>query len=367
MKVLFLFPYPVGKSPSQRFRFEQYLEILKSAGIEFDLAPFWDMKSWSDLYRPGRYLQKAFGLLRGIIRRFLILLAVSRYHFVFIHREALPLGPPVIEWFLFRVFRKKIIYDFDDAIWLPNTSEENSMVSPFKWHSKVKSICRWSYKVSCGNSYLADFAKQFNASVIINPSTVDTLTLHDPAQHEVSPKKPGDLRTKSGETISLGWTGSHSTLKYLDSLVPVLQKLESTYPQLRLVVIADKKPSLAVRSLTFLPWLEDREIEDLLQVDIGIMPLSDDVWTRGKCGFKALQYMALGIPAVASPVGVNTEIIDHGVNGFLCVTEEEWLAWLRTLIDSPTLRKEMGQQGRRTVIDHYSVLSNTPTFLSLFE
>jgi len=367
MKVLFLFPYPVGKSPSQRFRFEQYLEILKSAGIEFDLAPFWDIKSWTDLYRQGRYLQKALGLLRGIAGRFLIFLTVSRYHFVFIHREALPLGPPVIEWLLFRVFQKKIIYDFDDAIWLPNTSDENGMVSSFKWHSKVKSICRWSYKVSCGNSYLAAFAKQFNASVIINPSTVDTQKLHDPAHHEVSPKESGGLRTKSGETISLGWTGSHSTLKYLDSLVPVLQKLESTYPQLRLVIIADKKPSLAVRSLTFLPWLKEREIEDLLQFDIGIMPLSDDVWTRGKCGFKALQYMALGIPAVASPVGVNTEIIGHGVNGFLCCTEEEWLAWLRTLIDSPTLRKEMGQQGRRSVIDHYSVLSNTPTFLSLFE
>ena len=358
MKVLFLFPYPVGKSPSQRFRFEQYLEKLKNAGIEFDLAPFWGMKAWSDLYHRGRYFQKAIGLIRGIVGRFLVLFGVSRYHFVFIHREALPLGPPVIEWVLCRVFRKKIIYDFDDAIWLPNTSEENWMVSSFKCHSKVKSICRWSYKVSCGNSYLATFAKQFNASVIINPSTIDTQKLHDPALYEVS---------RSRETITLGWTGTHSTLKYVDSLVPVLQKLESTYPHFRLVVIADKKPSLAVQSLTFLPWLKDREIEDLLQLDIGIMPLSDDVWTRGKCGFKALQYMALGIPAVASPVGVNTEIIDHGVNGFLCTTEEEWFTCLKSLIDHPALRERMGQQGRRKIIDHYSVLSNTPTFLSLFE
>src|SRR5258706_1512975 len=367
MKVLFLFPYPVGKSPSQRFRFEQYLEILKQKGIEFDLSPFWDKKAWSELYHPGRYLQKALGLIRGIAGRFLILINVSRYHFVFIHREALPLGPPVIEWFLFRVFRKKIIYDFDDAIWLPNTSEENRIVSSFKCHSKVKSICKWSYKVSCGNSYLAAFAKQFNASVIVNPSTIDTQKLHEPALYEVSPKESGVLRTKSGETVTLGWTGTHSTLKYVDSLVPVLQKLESTYSHFRLVVIADKKPSLPVQSLVYLPWFKDREIEDLLQFDIGIMPLRDDVWSRGKCGFKVLQYMALGLPAVSSPVGVNTEIIDHGVNGFLCSTEEDWFACLKNLIDHSALREKMGREGRKKVINHYSVVSNTPTFLSLFE
>jgi glycosyltransferase involved in cell wall biosynthesis len=367
MKVLFLFPYPVGKSPSQRFRFEQYLESLKKAGIEFDLAPFWGTTAWPDLYRSGRYLQKAMGLLRGTAARFMVLFTAHRYQFVFIHREVLPLGPPVMEWLLSRVIRKKIIYDFDDAIWLPNTSEENRIVSSFKWHSKVKSICRWSHKVSCGNSYLAAFAKQFNASVIINPSTIDTERLHNPAHYDFSPKESGVLRTKSRDTIALGWTGTHSTLKYIDSLVPVLQQLESAYPLLRLVIIANKMPSLAVQSLTFLPWTKEHEIEDLLKLDIGIMPLSDDVWARGKCGFKALQYMALGIPAVVSPVGVNTEIIEHGVNGFLCSTEEEWLACLKSLIDDPALREQVGRQGRKRVIDHYSVLSNTSNFLSLFE
>jgi glycosyltransferase involved in cell wall biosynthesis len=366
MKVLFLFPYPLGKSPSQRFRFEQYLENLNDAGIESDLAPFWSLNAWSDLYQPGRYLKKAFGLIRGIVGRFLVLFRLSRYHFVFIHREALPLGPAVFEWFVSRVFRKKIIYDFDDSIWLPNTSKENRMVASFKSHSKVKSICRWSYKVSCGNLYLATFAKQFNASVIINPSTIDTQNLHNPALYKVFPKESGALRTQSGETITVGWTGTHSTLKYVDSLVPVLQRLESTYPHFRLVVIANKKPSLALQSLTFIPWSKDREMEDLLQLDIGIMPLSDDIWSRGKCGVKALQYMALGIPAVASPVGVNTEIIDHGVNGFLCTTEEEWLTCLKSLIDHPALRLQMGERGKKKVIDHYSVLSNTSTFLSLF-
>ena len=360
MRVLFLFPYPVGKSPSQRFRFEQYFESLKKAGIEFDLAPFWDLTAWPELYKSGRYLQKAMGLLRGIARRGTVLFNVSRYQFVFIHREVVPLGPPLIEWFLSRVKRKKIIYDFDDAIWLTNTSEENRIVSSFKWHSKVKSICRWSYRVSCGNSYLATFAKQFNASVIINPSTIDTEGLHHPAHDDISPND-------SQDRIVLGWTGTHSTLKYLDPLVPVLQQLESDYARLRLVIIANKRPSLAVHALTFLPWSIEHEIEDLSKLDIGMMPLSDDIWTRGKCGFKALQYMAMGIPAVVSPVGVNKEIIDHGINGFLCSTEGEWLACLKSLINDPALREKVGRLGRKKVIDHYSVLSNTSNFLSLFE
>jgi glycosyltransferase involved in cell wall biosynthesis len=131
-------------------------------------------------------------------------------------------------------------------------------------------------------------------------------------------------------------------------------------------VIANKEPVLAIRSLTFIPWSKEHEIEDLLQIDIGIMPLTDDIWAKGKCGFKALQYMALAIPALASGVGVNAAIIDAGINGFLCTTEEEWFSCLKSLIDQPDLRRQIGNRGRQKIIDHYSVSSNTSTFLSLF-
>jgi glycosyltransferase involved in cell wall biosynthesis len=358
MKALFLFPYPPGESPSQRFRFEQYLEKLKSSGIEFDLRPFWSKKAWASLYQKGSYYNKITGFVSGLVNRFLVLFTLSGHQFVFIHRETLPLGPPVMEWLFWAMFRKKIIYDFDDAIWLPNTSHENRIVSSFKGHAKVKSICRWSYKISCGNAYLANYAKQFNDSVFINPTTVDTEFLHNPDRYQIS---------KSENTITLGWTGTHSTLKYLDRLTPIFQRLEAEYSQIRFRVISNKKPEFTLRSLTFVPWSKETEIEDLLQLDIGLMPLADDIWANGKCGFKALQYMSLAIPAVASRVGVNGEIIDHGVNGYLCSTDEEWFSNLKRLIDQPELRHGMGLRGRQTVIDRYSVSSNTSTFLSLFE
>ncbi len=148
----------------------------------------------------------------------------------------------------------------------------------------------------------------------------------------------------------------------------VLHKILQEYPAVEFIVIADRPPSLDIgSSVKFIPWNSETEIKDLLQFDIGIMPLPDDEWAKGKCGFKALQYMALELPAVASPVGVNSRIINHGVNGFLCNTPEEWEEALRKLIEDSDLRKKMGINGRKTVVENYSVLSNSANFLSLFE
>lgn len=357
MKIFLLVPYPENESPSQRFRFEQYFDLLKSRGIVLRCQSFWDLRAWKVLYKKGHTTQKILGFLRGVARRLVAPILALSYDIIFIHREVMPVGPPVIEWVLAKILRKKIIYDFDDAIWLPNTSEANSMASRIKWHDKVKSICRWSYKVSCGNAYLAAFARQYNARVIINPTTIDTDNLHNPAHYSMADR----------DVTTLGWTGSHSTLKYLDDIVPVLQQLEARYgDRIAFVVIADKAPLLALRSLRFVPWDKAHEAEDLMQLDIGIMPLTDDIWAKGKCGFKALQYMALQIPAVISPVGVNTEIVDHGENGFLCSTPEEWLHALNNLIQDKALRHSVGVRGRDKIIEAYSVRSNSSTVYDLF-
>jgi glycosyltransferase involved in cell wall biosynthesis len=356
--ILFLFPYPLGESPSQRFRFEQYLDLLRDKQISVDTQSFWDLASWRVLYKPGYRFQKFIGLMRGFLCRTLVIFHAGRYRFIFIHRECTPLGPPVFEWLLAKVLGKKIIYDFDDAIWLPNTSTENKIASALKWHSKVSAICRWSYRISCGNDYLASFARRFNKNVVVNPTTIDTEHLHNPAHY------PPPV---AGQSTVIGWTGTHSTLKYLDPLVPVLQRLEKKYSgRISFLVIANKAPRLALQHLHHLPWKKETEIQDLLRMDIGIMPLTDDIWAKGKCGFKALQYMALGIPTVTSPVGINSAMVDTAV-GFLAGTPEEWEIYLEKLIDDPLLRKQMGVQGRKKVIDQYSVGSNTSTFLSLFE
>ncbi len=357
MKLLFLYPYPLYQAPSQRFRFEQYLTVLKSHGVTCICQSFWDNKTWNVLYYRSHYFIKMTGILKGFFRRLSIVLRYRKVDIVFIHRECLPIGPPLIEWIIARVLKKKIIYDFDDAIWLPNTSNENALASFLKQHGKVKSICRLSFKISCGNLYLKEFAEKFNPFAIVNPTTIDTTHLHNPARYNVQ---------KRQDIITIGWTGSHSTLKYLNILLPVFKKLESKFPnQWRLLIIADKPPDLNLGSIEFKQWSKETEIEDLLQLDIGIMPLPDDEWAKGKCGFKALQYLALEIPALVSSVGVNKSIVDHGINGYLCTTENEWLYYLEELLFDESLRKNMGRDGRKKIISNYSVLSNSSNFLDL--
>jgi glycosyltransferase involved in cell wall biosynthesis len=356
MNLLFLTPYPLHEAPSQRFRFEQYFSLLQLQGHQIRTQSFLSSHTWRLFYSPGHHVKKILALGAGFLRRFRILFSMASYHFVFIHREAAPVGPPVFEWIIAKLLQKKIIYDFDDAIWLTDKTDESPLERFARWRSKVSLICQWSYKVSCGNQYLADYARQFNNRAVIIPTTIDTKAFFNPS--------PG-FTNKS--ILTIGWTGSHSTLKYLNAIINVIQHLEEKYNHLHFLVIANQNPNLSLPRFSFLPWKKETEAEDLQQIDIGIMPLPDDAWTRGKCGFKALQYMALGIPCVASPVGVNMEIIQHGQNGFLAARDDEWKTYLEMLIENSELRKKIGEAGQRKVEAGYSVSSNTSNFLSLFE
>jgi glycosyltransferase involved in cell wall biosynthesis len=207
--------------------------------------------------------------------------------------------------------------------------------------------------VSAGNLYLAEYALQFTRCVIINPTTIDTKGLHN------------QIKNQYTDELVIGWTGTHSTIGYLDEIIPVLQHLEKSY-RFTFFVISDKNPEFALHSFQYLPWNKTTEIADLLRLNIGLMPLTDDIWAKGKCGFKALQYMALGIPALVSPIGVNVEIVENGLNGFICETTDEWKKYITDLILNPQLRAQMGKEARRKVETHYSVQANRRTFLDLF-
>jgi glycosyltransferase involved in cell wall biosynthesis len=355
VRILFVVPYPPGRAPSQRFRFEQYLDILMAHGHQYRLAPFLSVATWNILYKPGQTVAKALGILAGFARRVGLLFTVPQYDFVFVHREAAPVGPPVFEWLLAKVLRKKLIYDFDDAIWLANTSEANKIAAGVKWHHKVDAICRWAYKNSCGNAYLAGYARQFNPRAIVNPTTIDTVHLHNQVRDQAAPGR-----------LVIGWTGTHSTLKYLDQVVPVLARLEAEGLDFEFRVISNQPPAFPLRSLVYLPWRKETEIADLLGFHIGLMPLEDDLWAKGKCAFKALQYMALGVPPLVSPVGMNTEVVQHGQNGFVCATPQEWEASLRRVLADAVLRQQLGAAARATIEQRYSVVANTPGFLALF-
>jgi glycosyltransferase involved in cell wall biosynthesis len=228
------------------------------------------------------------------------------------------------------------------------------MISGLKWHHKVASICKWSHKVSCGNLYLAEYARQFNNNVVINPTTIDTVNYHNRIKDQHTPE------------LTIGWTGTHSTIRYLDIVVPILHKLEQQY-DFTFIVISDAPPAFELKSLKYIRWSKETEIDDLLTFNVGIMPLTDDAWARGKCGFKALQYMSLGIPAIVSPVGVNTTIVDDGVNGLICNDADEWEQAIQKLINNKELSINLGREARKKVETNYSVISNTQNFIELFQ
>ncbi|MCX6291879.1 MAG: glycosyltransferase family 4 protein [Bacteroidetes bacterium] len=354
MKILFITPYPQGEAPSQRFRFEQYFPELQKRGYTFHVSPFIDRKAWSHLYKKGHWYSKLTGILRGIIRRFRDLFSMGKVDFVFIHREAMPFGPAFFEWLITHVFKKKTIYDFDDAIWLPNASENNSQLTMLlKRFHNPRNICRWANKVSVGNNFLGDFARQYNTNVVYNPTTIDTDEHHNTTTDH------------SNHKFIIGWTGSHSTLPYLDILVPVIRELEQKF-DFEFHVICDVTPKFQLKSLVFVKWSKQDEIDDLLNFNVGVMPMPDDPWTRGKCGFKALQYMALGVPAVVSNVGVNPMIVDHEVNGCVCNTIDDWKFYLSKLLSEPDYLRKLSNHSREKIVSGYSLQSNRKNFMSLF-
>jgi glycosyltransferase involved in cell wall biosynthesis len=352
-RILFLFPYPQGTAASQRFRFEQYYHALEEKGFTIDKQAFINDKTWSILYKPGHTVAKIAGTLSGYFRRLGKMFSLGKYDYVFVHREAEFFGPPVFEWIIAKVAGKKLIYDFDDAIWIPNTSEHNGFFSKFKFYNNVPKICKMAYKVSCGNDYLRIFAAEYNANGVYNPTTIDTEHHHN------------KIKDQSGNSFVIGWTGTHSTMQYMDALLPVFKRLEEKY-NFTFNVIADRAPDFEIKSLKFTPWKKETEIEDLLQFNVGLMPLVDDKWANGKCGFKALQYMALGIPALVSPVGVNTRIVDDGVNGFICTTPDEWYNALSKLMDDRQLLIDLGANTRKKIEAEYSVHANAANFITLF-
>jgi glycosyltransferase involved in cell wall biosynthesis len=351
MKILFVVPYPLGEAPSQRYRFEHYLDYLSKNKIQYTIRSFWSNAAWKILYSPGSKHIKVYALICGLFRRLLLLFNLTQIDIVYIHREATPIGPPWFEWLVVHLFRKKTILDFDDAIWIPAVSSSNSFIRPFRNHTKTNALCKWANKISVGNEFLATYASQFNKNVTILPTVVNTRLSHNKIQNHDTFKP------------SIGWTGTSTTLKYLFNVMPVLIELENKYNTV-FTLICDIDPILPLKNYRFIKWTKDTEIEDLLNIHIGLMPLTDDELSKGKCGFKAIQYLSLGIPAVVSPVGVNKNIVLDGVHGFHCNDLSQWRSKLELLLINPDLRTTMGNMARARIETNYSVHSTEALFES---
>jgi glycosyltransferase involved in cell wall biosynthesis len=354
-RILFIAQHRPDRSPSQRFRFEQYLTYLKSKGFDYDFSYLIEPADDKVFYAPGNFYRKSLIFLKSAMKRWRDVGRSSNYDIIFVQREAFMTGS---SWFEKRFSKSKarLVFDFDDAIWNHDVSEGNKSFAWLKDASKTERIIAVSDLVIAGNRYLADYASRFNDTVIVLPTTIDT--------DEYTPKP----KTVTPHAVVIGWSGSITTIKHFELAIPFLAALKEKYGEkVEIRVVGDgsyRNPSLGIVGK---PWVKATELDDLRGFDIGIMPIPDDDWSKGKCGLKGLQYMALGIPAVMSPVGVNTEIVNDGINGYLPANNQEWVEKISKLIDDPELRQKLGTSARQTVLDRYSVESQKENYIKAFE
>lgn len=349
--VLFIAAHRPGRSPSQRFRFEQYFGFLEENGFHCTLSYLIEEADDEVFYNSNNYLAKFKLYLKYKKKRINDVRRAPEFDLVFIQREAFMTGSTRFEG-LFAKSGPKLIYDFDDAIWLPNVSDANKKYEWLKDYNKTSDIIALADHVIAGNQYLTDYASAYNNQVSLIPTSIDT-NYHVPA--------PG---RESGPVV-IGWTGTSTTLRYFEDVLPELAETKTLYGNritFKIIVDVDKEyPELGVRTT---PWKRETEIADLNQMDIGLMPLPDNEWTRGKCGFKAIQYMALEKCTLVSPVGANREIVEHGQNGFW-VKDGTWKTALGRLIEDAPMREQVGRAARQTIIDRYSVEANKHRYLQL--
>lgn len=355
IRILFIGPHRPNRNGSQRFRMEQYFPYLVQQGFICDYSWYINAEDDKIFYSHGHWIGKTMLVLKAVKTRLADVMKANRYQIIFIQREAFIFG----SYFFEKQFARseaKVIFDFDDAIWLEDTSVANKKWKWLKRPSKTADIIRTADAVIAGNNYLADYARQFNSQVSIIPTVVDT-RVYIPAK-----KNPGN-----SSPLCIGWSGSKTTIKHFERIIPVLKILSERFgDRIYFKQIGDKSFYAEELSIVSSDWAFNNEVEELNKIDIGLMPLPDDEWSKGKCGFKAIQYMALEIPPVASPVGVNSSVITHGLTGFLADNQQEWIDCISRLIEFPELRRQIGVAARKTVEEKYSVQSQLKILETIF-
>lgn len=351
LKVFFITPVPV-EGAGCRFRLEQYRAYLKSHGIESVLSPFYSTGFYRIVYQKRRQLLKIYYFTVSIIRRIIDLFRASRYDIIYIYRESLPICGPLFENAV-KKMKKRIIYDFDDAVFLPNASSANKFIEKLREPGNAAHIIKISDLVIAGNDYLRDYALKFadRRNVNVIPTAIDT-DIYTPKE------------TKKDKDVVIGWIGTQTTIPYLSDIIPVYKEIINKYDNVYFHFVGHWSEKEEHPRFIYKEWSLENELNLLKEFDIGVMPMPDDLWTRGKCGFKAILYMSMGIPPVASPVGVNKEIIDDGYNGFLAGNSREWLEKLSVLIEDESKRLAMGKNAREKAINYYSFRVNAPKMLN---
>jgi glycosyltransferase involved in cell wall biosynthesis len=351
MRVLALTKYD-ALAATTRQRFLQYQPYLERAGFVVDYAPLLGNDHVARLVHGGRasMMSVAYSYLKRLER----VLFDKRYDLLWVHLEGFPYLPGLVERLL-SVRGKPIIYDFDDAIFHMYDASPNGVVR-LVLKNKLAPLLRSATACCCGNPYLRDYAARYCPNSVILPTVVDTAK-YVPA-----------LPRNQTAPLTMGWIGSPSTWQLVQPHLPMLadlcQKLRVRFRVVGAGAAAEKN---WFPQMDLVEWTEAGEINEVHKMDIGIMPVWDGPFQRGKSGYKLIQYMACGLPVVGSPVGVNSEIIRHGQNGFLATSTDEWRAALVRLVENASLRRAMGDEGRRLTVELYSLASQAPRLVDIFQ
>lgn len=346
MKVLALSSYPI-EAAATRYRLAQFVAPLAERGITMEVRPFLDSRLFAALYRREEMWRTAARLLDAWWRRFGDVWRARDFDVLLVQREAMLFGPPMIEWLSMRFGNCPMVLDLDDATYLSYVSPVyGRLASKLKWFGKTDDLIRWAKIVTCGNRNIADYVAGKGVRAVVIPTIVDTEQFRPAAT----------AKRKENPELVLGWIGTYSTFEYLESIFPALQQLARTH-SFRLKVIGAGRDSIELPGVTIenAAWSMERETADFQSLDVGLYPLIDSPWAAGKSGFKAIQYMAVGIPYVVTPVGACAEIGVPNETHLCAATGNEWCNALAQLLSNAELRKRMGEAGRRYALQHFTV------------
>lgn len=345
IRVLALASYPV-EAASSRHRIVQFIEPLAARGIDVTFSPFLDDSLFAALYEPGKLLPRLPRVVFRTLLRLGTIVRAARADVIFVQREAMLFGPPIVEWLASRLLRRPLVFDLDDATWLPYASPIYGRLATFlKLPSKTDRLIRWARVVTCGSPNIAGHVRSRGGEAVVVPTVVDTRRF-----------RPG--RARSGGIPTIGWIGTHGTYPFFERLLPIFEHLAREVP-FRLTIVGSGRPDVRVPGVEVenRPWRIEREVEDFQSLDAGVYPIADDEWSAGKAGFKAVQYMASGVPFVMSPIGVCATMGIPGRTHFSAITDDDWLDALRRLAMDASLRERMSAAGRAFAEQHYDIES----------
>lgn len=350
-KVLIVCPYPKGVAPSQRLKFEQYYGWFEQHGYQLTIKPFIDESFWPIVYKSGNTVTKIVKSICGYAKRLALLFSIRKYDLVYVHLWVTPFGPPFFER-LYSVLAKKMIYDIDDLVYL-KYEKVPWYIRTFKGLKKPIVLMQKADHVITCTPHLDTFVRQHNQHTTDISSTINTTLYRPKTEYGFRESKP-----------ILGWSGSHSTVWHMQTIFPALKALKKRI-DFTLVVMGTDKLEEEGLDIEAIPWKEEYEVAVISRFDVGIYPLPDREFVLGKSSLKALQYMSIGIPTVATAVGTNFRVIEEGQSGFLVKTEEEWVTALERLLQDQQLRANIGAKAAERVEKYFSVNANQNVYLNI--